>query len=187
MSNLGAPNRRRRRLLQQLIAFGGASLLPAGSLRAARTIRFADDPFTLGVASGYPTPDDVVLWTRLAPTPLAPDGGMAPEVVPVEWEIASDAQFRSIVRSGVEYATPDWAHSVHVEPGGLEAGRPYWYRFTAGGARSPVGRTATAAAGWCFTRAAQARRRLVPAVRARLLHGIPGDGRRRAGPDRAPG
>ena len=40
---------------------------------------------------------------------------------------------------------------------------------------------------WCFARAAQARRRLVPAVRARLLHGIPGDGRRRAGPDRAPG
>ena len=147
MSKLGAPNHRRRQLLQQLIAFGGASLLPAGSLRAARTIRFADDPFTLGVASGYPTPDDVVLWTRLAPTPLAPDGGMAPKVVPVEWEIASDAQFRSIVRSGVEYATPDWAHSVHVEPGGLEAGRPYWYRFIAGGARSPVGRTATAAAG----------------------------------------
>ena len=43
MSKLGAPNHRRRRLLQQLIAFGGASLLPTGSLRAARTIRFADD------------------------------------------------------------------------------------------------------------------------------------------------
>jgi alkaline phosphatase D len=146
VSGLGAANRRRRRLLQQLVALGGASLLPSGSLRAARTMRFSENPFTLGVASGYPTPDNIVLWTRLAPSPLEPGGGMAPEVVAVEWEVASDAMFRSIVRSGVEYATPDWAHSVHVEPGGLEAGRPYWYRFTAGGARSPVGRTATAPA-----------------------------------------
>ena len=146
MSGLGAANRRRRRLLQQLVGLAGASLLPPGSLRAAQAMRFAENPFTLGVASGYPTPDDVVLWTRLAPSPMAPGGGMAPEVVAVEWEVASDAAFRSVVRSGVEYATPEWAHSVHVEPGGLEAGRPYWYRFTAGGARSPVGRTATAPA-----------------------------------------
>ena len=146
MSGPGAANRRRRRLLQQLVALAGASLLPPGSLRAAQAMRFSENPFTLGVASGYPTPDDVVLWTRLAPSPMAPGGGMAPEVVAVEWEVASDAAFRSVVRSGVEYATPEWAHSVHVEPGGLEAGRPYWYRFTAGGARSPVGRTATAPA-----------------------------------------
>jgi len=35
-----------------------------------------DDPFTLGVASGDPTLTGVVLWTRLAPQPLDPDGGM---------------------------------------------------------------------------------------------------------------
>jgi alkaline phosphatase D len=112
----------------------------------AGEMHFEADPFSLGVASGYPLPDDVVLWTRLAPTPLAPGGGMPPEVVPVDWEVAADAQFRRVVRSGVAYAEPDWAHSVHVEPGGLEPGRPYWYRFRAGGARSPVGRTATAPA-----------------------------------------
>ena len=38
--------------------------------------RFDRSPFTLGVASGDPTDDGVVLWTRLAPDPLAPGGGM---------------------------------------------------------------------------------------------------------------
>jgi alkaline phosphatase D len=144
MSDRGRPSRGRRRLLKALAAVGGASLLRAGPLRAAGVPRFPVDPFSLGVASGYPTPDDVVLWTRLAPSPLAPGGGMPPEVVPVEWEVAADDAFRNVVRSGVAYATPEWAHSVHVEPGGLEAARPYWYRFRAGEAQSPVGRTATA-------------------------------------------
>ena len=137
-------DRHRRRLMKQLAALGGLSLLPLRSVGA--DVRFTADPFTLGVASGYPSPNDVVLWTRLAPTPLAPGGGMPSEVVAVDWEVAADPQFRQIARSGRAYAEPDWAHSVHVEPGGLEAGRPYWYRFTAGGVRSAVGRTATAPA-----------------------------------------
>src|SRR5262245_43183802 len=113
----------RRALLRQLLAAGGLALLPTYPRRAAGALRFEADPFSLGVASGYPLPDDVVLWTRLAPTPLAPGGGMPREVVPVDWEVAADAQFSRIVRSGVTYAEPDWAHSVHVEPGGLEPGR----------------------------------------------------------------
>ena len=135
------PNR--RRLLKQLAALGALPTMPARLLAAADGLRFDTDPYTLGVASGFPSLDNVVLWTRLAPQPRAPGGGMPAAVVPVEWEVASDEHFRRIVRSGVEYAVPDWAHAVHVEPGGLEAGRPYWYRFIAGGARSLVGRTAT--------------------------------------------
>ncbi|MGN9804991.1 PhoD-like phosphatase N-terminal domain-containing protein [Micromonospora sp. L32] len=52
---------------------------------------FTDEPFTLGVASGDPLPDGVVLWTRLAPDPLAADGtgGMPPHVVPVVWQVAA--------------------------------------------------------------------------------------------------
>src|SRR5205814_2228087 len=46
-------------------------------------------------------------------------------------------------RSGVTTASPDLAHSVHVEVSGLEADRPYWYRFRAGDAESPTGRTHT--------------------------------------------
>ncbi len=137
--------RQRRRLMKQLAALGGLSLLPLRRVGSA-DVRFTADPFTLGVASGYPSANDVVLWTRLAPSPMAPGGGMPSQVVTVEWELATDPQFRHIARSGLAYAEPDWAHSVHVEPGGLEADRPYWYRFTAGGVRSPVGRTATAPA-----------------------------------------
>jgi alkaline phosphatase D len=86
----------------------------------------------------------MVLWTRLAPAPLAPKGGMPPEPVPVTWEVAQDEGFHSIVANGVYVATPKWAHSVHVEVGGLLPDRDYWYRFHAGDAVSPPGRTRTA-------------------------------------------
>ncbi|MFY1703559.1 alkaline phosphatase D family protein [Micromonospora sp. WMMA1923] len=106
------------------------------------------DPFTLGVASGDPAPDGFVLWTRLAPQPLAEDGlgGMPDRVVSVQWEIAADEAFRHRVRQGVVPARPQSAHSVHVEVAGLLPGREYFYRFRAEGYLSPVGRTRTAPA-----------------------------------------
>ncbi len=69
---------------------------------------------------------------------------MAPEVIPVRWEVAKDERMGQIVAAGTSYATSEWAHSVHVEVAGLEPARWYWYRFTAGGTASPVGRTRTA-------------------------------------------
>jgi len=102
------------------------------------------DVFTLGVASGEPQPESVVLWTRLAPRPLQADGGMPPRALPVSWEVALDARFSQVVRQGVAVAHPGAAHSVHVVADGLQPGREYFYRFTAGGQRSPVGRTRTA-------------------------------------------
>jgi len=102
-------------------------------------------PFTLGVASGEPTPTGVVLWTRLAPEPLRPDGGMNVPV-PVAWEIAEDQGLRRIVARGQEIAAAEEAHSVHAEVTGLRPGRDYWYRFIAAGVASPVGRTRTAPA-----------------------------------------
>ena len=65
-------------------------------------------------------------------------------VVAVNWEVATDERMRNVIQHGIDYATPDWAHSIHVEPSGLDPGRDYWYRFEAGGARSPVGHTRTA-------------------------------------------
>ena len=134
----------RRRFLLSSVALASTGALARGSVRAAATPRFTSDPFTLGVASGYPSSSSVVLWTRLAPTPLAPAGGMSPEVVPVEWELALDDQMRRVVRRDMAYAAPEWAHSIHVEPEGLDPGREYWYRFTAGEARSPGGGAHTA-------------------------------------------
>jgi alkaline phosphatase D len=132
-------------------SFLAASLSTAATLPGWRTLRaatpsFSSDPFTLGIASGYPTSSSVVLWTRLAPSPFEPDGGVPPSVIPVRWEIATDEKMTKVVRSGTEHATPAWAHSVHAEPGGLESARDYWYRFTVGNARSPIGHTKTAPA-----------------------------------------
>ncbi|HVJ31133.1 MAG TPA: alkaline phosphatase D family protein, partial [Gammaproteobacteria bacterium] len=135
----------RRAVLSAGLGLAGATLLRARPARAVE-IKFADDPFTLGLASGYPEPSAVVLWTRLAPEPLVPGGGMPASAVAVDWEIGADEALRTVVRRGTVQATPDGAHSVHVEVTGLTPARDYWYRFTSGGARSAVGRTRTAAA-----------------------------------------
>ncbi len=110
--------------------------------------RFAGDPFRLGVASGDPAPDGVVLWTRLAPDPLAVDGrgGMPERRVAVQWQVADDERFRNVVRQGTVHAVPELGHSVHVEVEGLAPGRGYFYRFRSGGEISPTGRTRTAPA-----------------------------------------
>ena len=115
----------RRRFLQTL---GALAVSPSA---------FASFPFALGVASGYPSPDGVVLWTRLT-------GLLDPLAVPVRWEIADDEAMKTIVMSGTAQAEPAWAHSVHVDVKGLAPERWYWYRFTAAGAESAVGRTRTA-------------------------------------------
>lgn len=106
------------------------------------------DPFTLGVASGDPDPGGFVLWTRLAPVPMAADGygGMPDTAVRVEWEVAADPAFARVVRRGAEEAVRHWAHSVHAEVAGLEPGHEYWYRFRTGPHLSPVGHARTAPA-----------------------------------------
>jgi len=127
-----------------LASLGGTlSLRPFGILKAAP--RLPDDPFTLGVASGAPRSDSVVIWTRLAPKPLE-GGGMPESPIPVDWQVAEDEGFRRIVRKGRVIAEPASAHAVHVTVPGLRPARWYWYRFRVGRAVSPVGRTRTAAA-----------------------------------------
>ena len=134
----------RRQFMGGVAALAISPLAPAFVRRATAQPRLGGQPFTLGVASGYPLPTGVVLWTRLAPSPLIPGGGMPREVVPLEWEVATDEGMGRIVQRGAAAATPEWAHSVHVEVEGLEPARWYWYRFRAGGEVSPTGRTRTA-------------------------------------------
>lgn len=136
----------RRALIARAAALAGAAFVPAAWTTAFARERLPADPFRLGVASGEPLPDGVVLWTRLAPDPQALDWGMTPEPVRVVWEVAEDEGFRRTVRRGEALAAPEVAHAVHVEVDGLRPGRLYWYRFRAGGYESPVGRTRTAPA-----------------------------------------
>ncbi len=100
--------------------------------------------FTLGVASGDPLPDSVILWTRLVNDPLVDGGGLPDQPLPVRWEMAADESFDDIVASGDAVAEPALAHSVHVDASGLAADTWYWYRFSVGESTSPVGRTRTA-------------------------------------------
>jgi alkaline phosphatase D len=128
-------------------ALAGAQVLTSPLLPpSAGALQLPAAPFTLGVASGDPLPDRVVLWTRLVPDPLAPDGGMAPETFAVRWEVAHDERFAKIAAKGKAIADPAQAHSLHVDAKGLEPGRDYFYRFLAAGEVSPVGRTRTAPA-----------------------------------------
>ncbi len=141
----------RRSVLRTSLIVAGVLAAPgtvltglAGSAGAATPAR--GYPFTLGVASGEPSPDGMVLWTRLAIDPLADDGlgGMGRRRTEVHWELAADERFRKIERTGVETTGPELGHSVHVELAGLGAGREYFYRFRAGTELSPTGRTRTA-------------------------------------------
>jgi alkaline phosphatase D len=136
------PDLQRRRSLRHLFAAGVAPALASACAPVAfvRDARIADVPrFALGVASGSPTADSVVLWTRLGGDRLAAE-------VPVAWELAADEGFNRIVARGTEPARAGDAHSIHLEVRALEPSRWYWYRFTALGQRSPVGRTRTAPA-----------------------------------------
>ena len=131
MSRTNPPLTRRRWLA------GAASLAAPAFIPHARA---ADLPrFELGIASGQPRADGMVLWTRLT----GPD---LPERVAVQWELANDEAFSQVVAQGNEEAEAAWAHSVHAEPAGLAPGRWYFYRFRALGQQSAVGRTRTAPA-----------------------------------------
>lgn len=125
---------------------GSPGLSSGGSSTTSSSVpvpRLDRDPFTLGIASGDPRPDSVVLWTRLAIDPLG-DEPMPDVEVPVTWEIATDERFADVVGHGVAITTPALGHSVHVDAGALEPDWGYWYRFRVGDHESQVGRTRTA-------------------------------------------
>jgi alkaline phosphatase D len=129
---------RRRHLLHLVAASAAGTWLPRGAWAQRR---WSFDPFALGVASGAPAPDGVVLWTRLiAPGPL---DSLGDTPVPVRWEVAHDEAFSQIAQRGDAVARAELAHSVHAEVQGLAPDRWYFYRFIAGGISSQIGRTRT--------------------------------------------
>ncbi len=133
----------RRDFLADVAAY---SVLCAGmpnSWRVTTAPRLADDPFTLGVASGDPTSNGAVLWTRLAPKIYEPDGGMEGQKVTMAWEVAEDEKFAIIAQSGRVTVVPELGYSAHVDVSGLAPDRWYFYRFMLANGPSPVGRLRT--------------------------------------------
>jgi alkaline phosphatase D len=135
----------RRRFLDYTWRGVGASLslalMPAADLFARPRVN--DNPFTLGVASGDPTPDGIVLWTRLAPDPADPTS-LGQRAIPVGWRVATDPRMRHVVARGVARAPAELAHSVHVEVDRLKPGRDYFYQFDVRDEESAVGHFRTA-------------------------------------------
>jgi alkaline phosphatase D len=147
----------RRRLLATAGRFAAASRLGAlAALTSAKATTAAAAaaqgsgsgnayPFSLGIASGSPLPDAVIIWTRILHDPLNA-ASTPPLAFNVRWEMAEDEQFRRIIAKGTADAPPELAHSIHVDVTGLQPDRWYWYRFMLGDAVSPIGRTRTAPA-----------------------------------------
>jgi alkaline phosphatase D len=130
----------RRQLLQQAAWAATATSLPRWAWSNSPVL--TSDPFALGVASGDPAPDGIVLWTRLQLS--AP--GQQLQAHTVRWQVAEDMHFARTVQQGEATALPQLGHSVHVELRGLQPSRWYHYRFMLGDAISTTGRTRTAPA-----------------------------------------
>ena len=95
--------------------------------------------FDYGVASGDPLSDSVILWTHAKEGDYA-----APSAsIVLQWEVALDAAFATVVASGTVMTTDSSGYTAKVDAKGLTAGQNYYYRFKAGRSVSPVGRART--------------------------------------------
>jgi alkaline phosphatase D len=126
------------------IALALAPWLTAVAAPAAAPRTWRSNPFALGVASGRPRADSVVLWTRL----VLGDEDRAAGVEPlrVQLEVFADAALKRRVQKTEVITNEARGHSVHVHVQQLQPSTNYWYRFSQGDATSTVGRTRTAPA-----------------------------------------
>jgi alkaline phosphatase D len=122
-----------------LAPWWGAIAAPTDKPRAWRT-----NPFALGVASGRPRADSVVLWTRLLFSEEDRAGGT--EALRVQVEVFADAALRRRVQVNEVVTDELRGHSVHLHLQKLQPSTDYWYRFKQGDAFSTVGHTRTAPA-----------------------------------------
>lgn len=116
---------------------GAATVAAAATLPLSPLANAADHGvFQHGVASGDPLSDRVILWTRVTPPVLRP-------AVAVQWVVAADPAFSRVLLRGTTKTNPGRDYTVKVDAIGLPAGTTCYYRFTAEGVDSPVGRTRT--------------------------------------------
>ncbi|MBP8235158.1 MAG: PhoD-like phosphatase N-terminal domain-containing protein, partial [Rhizorhabdus sp.] len=127
---------------RQLILGSAAGLLAAPAILRAQQL-FLAFPFRLGIASGDPSHDGFVIWTRLCPDPFDEHGGMPTGPVEVDWYVYEDEAMKRVAAKGRETAWPETGHSIHVELSGLQPDRLYWYRFVAGRDKTQLGRART--------------------------------------------
>jgi alkaline phosphatase D len=88
------------------------------------------------VASGLHSPTELVIWTRVDP-------GAAPGTTSVDWDVATDPGFGTIVASGSASVSAASDSTVKVLVGGLTPRTDHWYRFRLPASTSPVGHART--------------------------------------------
>jgi alkaline phosphatase D len=128
----------RRQFMTAAGSFSAAAVFAPQSLASAARLAHlskAHGRFSEGLVSGDPTPNGITLWTRLADV-----GGPAT----VELEVAKDSSFRHVVARKNIHTNAKLAHSVKARVGKLKPYEQYYYRFSAKGAETPVGRFRTA-------------------------------------------
>ncbi|MFV0318060.1 MAG: alkaline phosphatase D family protein [Microthrixaceae bacterium] len=127
-----------RQVSRRRVLLGGAGA--AGALTVAGCTTYpgldpVDGPWDCGVVSGLHAHDAAVLWTRFAPA--------AADEARVSWEVSADPGFTSVVARGNAMVDGSTDGTLKVLAEGLAPATTYWYRFSAGAERSPVGRTRT--------------------------------------------
>jgi len=138
-----------RRAFNKHLQYSAIALSLAPWLRAIaaptdKTRAWVENPFALGVASGRPRADSVVLWTRVLFGEQ--DRAMGTDALRVQVEVFADAALKHRVQKIEVVTDATRAHSVHVHVQHLQPSTHYWYRFSQGAAFSAVGHTRTAPA-----------------------------------------
>ncbi|MFY1631831.1 alkaline phosphatase D family protein [Solwaraspora sp. WMMB335] len=134
----------RRTVLRIAGASAGTTALAGAVAITPATAQSPGATFRHGVASGDPTPDGILLWTRVTPSEDAlPGSGAGPDVT-VTWQVASDPEFTTVIDAGAVATGAARDHTVKVEITGLAAATGYWYRFGCQDTWSPIGHARTA-------------------------------------------
>jgi alkaline phosphatase D len=100
-----------------------------------------DTTFPYGVASGDPWPHSVLLWTCVT--------AARSKETEVAWVVGRDERLRDVADRGASIARPATDGTISVEATGLAPSSTYYYRFSADGRDSAVGRTRTGPADDC--------------------------------------
>lgn len=99
--------------------------------------------FPQGLASADPQPDAVMLWTRVEA--IDPGAALPNGDIDLYVQVATDTDFERLVVQQAVRATRETDHTARIFVRGLSPDTVYYYRFYAGGDRSPEpGRTRTA-------------------------------------------
>ena len=93
-------------------------------------------PFYHGVASGDPTEESVIIWTKVTLDQKV-------KKADISWELAEDISFNTIIQKGKGQVNANSDFSLKVDVSGLKAGKKYFYRFHYKDKNSIIGETRT--------------------------------------------